>query len=96
MRGHIQGFHFYVHANHIHTNSTKKGNDFQQQENYQSRFAVWCLSEVDNCGFGCCSAGSCSGGGKRRSQHHSSEGCGSCCSRLSAGLRQQALMDEGF
>lgn len=56
-----------------------------------------CLSEADNCGFGRGSAGGCSGGGgEGRSKHHSGEGRGSCRSRLSAGLRQQALMDEGF
>lgn len=53
------------------------------------------LSEADNCGFGHRSAGGRSGGGgERRSKHHSGEGCGGC--RSSAGLRQQALLDEGL
>ncbi len=56
-----------------------------------------CLSEADDCGFGRGSAGGRSGGGgERRSQHHSGEGRGGCDSRLSAGLRQQALLDEGL
>lgn len=54
-----------------------------------------CLGEADNCGFGGGSAGGRGGGsGERRSQHHSGEG--RCCCRLSAGLRQQALLDEGL
>lgn len=61
--------------------------------NYQSRFTVRCLRKADNCGFGRGSAGGC---GERRSQHHSGEGRGDCCSRLSAGQRQQALLDEGL
>lgn len=63
--------------------------------NYQSRFTVMCLSEADNCGFGCGSAGGRSGGrGERRSQHHGGECRGDCRSRLNAGQRQQALLDE--
>lgn len=55
------------------------------------------LSEADNRGLGGSSAGGRSGGrGQRRSQHHSGERRGGCGSRLSAGQRQQALLDEGL
>lgn len=91
INSYMQCLHFNAH-----------GNDWLQiqvvilQQNYQSRFTVRCLSEADNCGFGRGSADGRSGRrGERRSQHHSCEGRGGCCCR-SAGLRQEALLDEGF
>lgn len=91
INSYMQCLHFNVHAN-----------DWVQiqviilQQNYQSRFTVRCLSEADNCGFGRGSADGRSGcSGERRSQHHSCEGRGGCCC-WSAGLRQEALLDEGF
>lgn len=61
-------------------------------QTYQCSFVSRRLSEADDGGFG----RSAAGGGERRTQHHGSEGGGGGRGRLSAGLRQQALMDEGL
>lgn len=55
------------------------------------------LSEADNGGFGRGGAGGHSGGsGERRPQHHGSESRGGCRCGWSAGLRQEALLNESF